>query len=61
MDTQTYPVAGGWQAEDAELFMACYGRSPAEAEERLGEARRRAQDLLAKAQARAKASSLPGA
>lgn len=42
MATRVYEVAGGWQAEDDELFMACFGASAEQAEEALGYARSRA-------------------
>jgi hypothetical protein len=45
MKTQVYRVAGGWQAEDADLFMACFAHSPEAAEEALELGRARARQI----------------
>ena len=50
--THTYEVAGGWQAEDPRLFIACYGRDEAEARRALERARTRAREIAARARAR---------
>jgi len=42
MDTKIYVVAGGWQAEDEHLVMACFGRDAQEAQDALTAARERA-------------------
>ncbi len=43
--TRTYPVAGGWHAEDSSLFIACFGRNESEARAALDKARERVRAL----------------
>jgi hypothetical protein len=41
-----YPVVGGWQAQDPDRHIACFGRSEDEAREALAAALLRADELL---------------
>jgi len=47
MGMHVYEVAGGWQAEDDQFYMACFGATAEQAEKSLCRARERA-DRIAK-------------
>jgi len=55
-NTVTYEVAGGWQAEDSRLFIACFGLDEAEARRALDRARDRAREIAERARARGPAA-----
>ena len=46
---QVYQVVGGWHARDAELRMACFGRTQDEAKTALDLARKQAAQFMAQA------------
>jgi hypothetical protein len=54
--TKVYEVAGGWQAEDPELFIACFGQTEDEAKASLEKARLRADEIERRSDARIKTS-----
>lgn len=63
MDTRikTYPVAGGWHAEDRTLFITCFGSDELSARSALEEARKQAKALSSKADEMRRAGTLYGA
>lgn len=48
MNTQVYEVAGGWQAQDDELMIACFGHSAEDARRALEVAQGRARAIAAR-------------